>query len=379
MFMAGSPSVMGADVLCAEQRVPILRFRPGLEAVESDVGKLTTQRRVVHRVTDTAKPLEHLRAVLAHPLPDDVQRDLEVGERATRDAREDGDYLVARELVAPEVEALARKVIRVLEDAGRDGPDVRDSDSRERPRPWEWRGVDALRELLLAEIEFLHEKAGGEDRGPHADLGDVLLDLVLAVEVRNARLSICGADRREDEMHACRLGRVGGGDALMRLGLRASPEWRGHREEGGGSFERLRHCGRVLERRAYERDPRLCELLRLLGVGGTRDRMNLVASLEKTFHYCATLIARGSRDDDDQLLTHGSCLLRARDTDTRSDAWRRSGVSRDNVVHERDNRRQHLSGTHPWYGAEMIVVGRSGQRRSIPRLVLGSIANRGAQ
>src|ERR1035438_8474416 len=278
---------------CRESLARYVRLEPVIDGVEGTFAKAPSA---------------------AHPLPDDVQRDLEVGERATRDAREDGDYLVARELVAPEVEALARKVIRVLEDAGRDGPDVRDSDSRERPRPWEWRGVDALRELLLAEIEVLHEKDGGEDRGAHADLGDVLLDLVLAVEVRNARLSICGADRREDEMHACRLGRVGGGDALMRLGLRASPEWRGHREEGGGSFERLRHCGRVLERRAYERDPRLCELLRLLGVGGTRDRMNLVASLEKTFHYCATLIARGSRDDDDQLLTHGSCLLRARDT-----------------------------------------------------------------
>jgi hypothetical protein len=75
----------------------------------------------------------------------------------------------------------------------------------------------------------------------------VLFDLVLAVEVRDSRLSIGGADRGEDEVYACGLGRVRGGDALSRLGLRASFEWRRHREEGGRSFERLRERGRVFE------------------------------------------------------------------------------------------------------------------------------------
>ena len=42
-------------------------------------------------------------------------------------------------------------------------------------------------------------------------------DLVLAVEVRNACLSIGGADRGEDEMHARRPGCVAAGDALSRL------------------------------------------------------------------------------------------------------------------------------------------------------------------
>src|SRR5271166_2753789 len=67
------------------------------------------------------------------------------------------------------------------------------------------RGIDALRELLFAEMEVLHEIDGRQDRGAYADLGDVLFDLVLAVEVRDARLSIGGAGRGEDEMYACGL------------------------------------------------------------------------------------------------------------------------------------------------------------------------------
>ena len=39
-------------------------------------------------------------------------------------------------------------------------------------------------------MEVLHEIDGRQDRGAYADLGDVLFDLVLAVEVRDARLSI---------------------------------------------------------------------------------------------------------------------------------------------------------------------------------------------
>src|SRR5271157_4514501 len=70
------------------------------------------------------------------------------------------------------------------------------------------RGIDALRELLFAEMEVLHEIDGRQDRGAYADLGDVLFDLVLAVEVRDARLSIGGAGRGEDEMYACGLGRL---------------------------------------------------------------------------------------------------------------------------------------------------------------------------
>jgi hypothetical protein len=81
----------------------------------------------------------------------------------------------------------------------------------------------------------------------NADLGDVLFDLVLAVEVRDARVSIGGAGRGENDMHACGLSRVRRGDALSRLGLRASFQWRRHREEGGRSFEHLRERGRVFE------------------------------------------------------------------------------------------------------------------------------------
>jgi hypothetical protein len=234
--------------LCAlEKRIPILGLCPRLEVVEGDVGKLTAERCAIDREADTVEPLVHLGAVLTHALADDVQRNLEISERATGDTRKDSDDVVACELVTPEVEAPACEPAWVLEKTNGDGPDVRDGDLREQSRRWERRGVDALCELFFAEMEVLHEIDGGQDRGAYADLGHVLFDLVLAVEMRDARLSIGGADRGEDEVYACGLGRVRGGDALSRLGLRASFEWRRHREEGGRSFERLRERGRVFE------------------------------------------------------------------------------------------------------------------------------------
>ena len=130
--MIGITLTRSRHILCAlEKRVPILCLRPRLEVVEGDVGKLTAERCAIDRVADAVEPLVHLGAVLTHALADDVQRDLEIGERATGDAREDGDDVVARELVAREVEALAREAAWVLEDANGDGPDVRDGDLRE--------------------------------------------------------------------------------------------------------------------------------------------------------------------------------------------------------------------------------------------------------
>src|SRR5258706_7045760 len=149
-----------------EERVPILRLRPRLEVVEGNVGELTAERCAIDRVADTVEPLVHLGGVLTHALADDVQRDLQIGERATGDPREDGDDVVARELVAPEVEALAFEAAWVLEEANGDGADVRDGDLRELPRRRERRGVDAFRELLFPEIKGPHEVDGPEAPGP---------------------------------------------------------------------------------------------------------------------------------------------------------------------------------------------------------------------
>ena len=40
---------------------------------------------MIDRKADTVEPLVHLGAILTHALADDVQRDLEIGERATGD------------------------------------------------------------------------------------------------------------------------------------------------------------------------------------------------------------------------------------------------------------------------------------------------------
>jgi len=122
--------------------------------VEGDVGELTAERCAIDREADTVEPLVHLGAVLTHALADDVQRDLEIGERATGDTREDGEDVVARELVAPEVEALACEAAWVLEEAKGDGPDVRDGDLRELSRRRERRGVDAFASCSLPKWRF---------------------------------------------------------------------------------------------------------------------------------------------------------------------------------------------------------------------------------
>jgi hypothetical protein len=147
-------------------------------------------------------------------------------------------------------------------------------------------------------MEIFHEIDRGQDRGVCADLGDVLFDLVLAIEVRNARLPVGGTGRTEDKMYACGLRRICGGDALSRLGSCASLQGRRHRKEGARSFERLRERCRVFERRADECDARGCELPRRRGLGIARDGANLMTALEQAFHHSATLFARASGDDD---------------------------------------------------------------------------------
>ena len=102
--------------------------------MKGDVGELTAERCAIDREADTVEPLVHLGAVLTYALADNVQRDLEIGEWATGDTGEDGEDVVARKLVTPEVEALACEAAWVLEEANGDGPDVRDGDLRELSR-----------------------------------------------------------------------------------------------------------------------------------------------------------------------------------------------------------------------------------------------------
>ena len=101
--------------------------------MEGDVGKLTAERGAIHRKTDAVEPFVHPNGILAHALADDIERDLVIAEGAAGDAREDGEGVIPRELVAREVEALAREATGVLEDANGDRADVRDRNLRERP------------------------------------------------------------------------------------------------------------------------------------------------------------------------------------------------------------------------------------------------------
>src|SRR5260370_17665848 len=189
-------------LLCAlQKRIPILRLRPRLEVVEGDVGELTAERGAIHRKTDAVEPFVHPGGILAHALADDIELDLVIAKRATGDTRENGEGVIPRELVAREVEALAREATGILEDANGDRPNVRDGNLRERPCRRKSRRAGPFSELLYHEIEVLHEANRCHNRCADADLGDVLFDLVLAVEVRNARLSFRGAHAREPDTH----------------------------------------------------------------------------------------------------------------------------------------------------------------------------------
>ncbi len=273
--------------------------------MEGDVGKLTPERGAIHRKTDKVEPFIHPNGILAYALADDIERDLEIAKGAAGDTREDGEGVIPRELVAREVEALAREATGVLKDANGDRPDVRDGNLRERPRRRERRRVDPFSELLFYEIEVLHEGHGRENCCADSNFGDVLFDFVLAVEVWNTCLSVGVADGSEDEMNACCPGRVGEGNALPCLGVRASGRHR-HREERGRSFERLHNCRSVFARRRNERRPGLREQPSQAGFWVTRHGADLVASLKEAPRDGAALFTRGSRDDDGELLCHFS-------------------------------------------------------------------------
>jgi hypothetical protein len=85
--------------------------------VEGDVGELTAERGTIHRKTDAIEPFVHLDGILAHALADDIERDLVIRKGAPRDPRENGKRVIPSELVAGEVETLAREATGVLEDA----------------------------------------------------------------------------------------------------------------------------------------------------------------------------------------------------------------------------------------------------------------------
>ena len=246
---------MGATTSLMKKRIPILRLRPRLEVVEGDVGELTAERGAIHRIADAVEPIVHLGGILTHALADDIERDLVIveGRPVTRERMARASFPVSSSLARSKRLPVKRR--GVLKDANGDRPNVRDGNLRERPCRRERCGVDPFSELLFHEIEVLHEGNGRENRCADADFRDVLFDLVLAVEVRNARLPVGGADGSEDEMHACCLGRVGGGNTLSCLGVRASGRHR-HREERGRSFERLHNrpqCLRAMPQRAPPR------------------------------------------------------------------------------------------------------------------------------
>src|SRR6478672_9750520 len=123
-------------------QAPILHLRPRLEVVEIDVGKITAERGAIHRKTDAVEPFVHPNGILTHALADDIERDLVIAKGAAGDTREDGEGVIPRELVAREVEALAREATGVLKDANGDRANVCDRNLRERPRRRERRGVD---------------------------------------------------------------------------------------------------------------------------------------------------------------------------------------------------------------------------------------------
>src|SRR5260370_14157830 len=135
--------------------MPIPGLRPRLEVVEGDVGELTAERGAIHRKTDAVEPFVHPNGILAHALADDIERDLVIVKRAAGNARENGEGVIPRELVAREVEALAREATRVLEEADGDRPHVRDGNLRERPRRRDRRGVGPFSQPLLREVEVL--------------------------------------------------------------------------------------------------------------------------------------------------------------------------------------------------------------------------------
>jgi hypothetical protein len=102
------------------------------------------ERGAIRRKPNAVEPFGHPSGILANALADDIERDLLIAKGSAGDARENGEGVSPRELVAREVEALAREAPGVLEDPNGDCPDVRDGNLRERPCRRERRRVDPL-------------------------------------------------------------------------------------------------------------------------------------------------------------------------------------------------------------------------------------------
>jgi hypothetical protein len=93
--------------------------------VEGDVWKFASECGAIDCIADAVEPFVHFDGILAHMLADDIEWDLEVGEWTTGEVRQNGDDVIASQLVAPEVEALAREPTGVLEKANGYRADVR--------------------------------------------------------------------------------------------------------------------------------------------------------------------------------------------------------------------------------------------------------------
>jgi hypothetical protein len=134
------------------KHAPILRLRPRLKVVESNIRKFTAERGAIHRKTDAIEPFVHLDSVLAHALSNGMKWDLVIAKGAPGDARENGHGLIPCEFVAREVEAFTREATGILKHTDRDRPDVRDGNLREGSCRGERRRVNPFRKLLFYEI-----------------------------------------------------------------------------------------------------------------------------------------------------------------------------------------------------------------------------------
>src|SRR5215203_7568384 len=183
----------------------------------------------------------------AHLLLELVPGHLVVANLSPYDAAERIGYLGHTLFVPGKIYLSPDPTIRVLKGSGGEGPYVLYGHLLERFVRIKRLSQGAPEDHLARPLPVLHEAGGPEDRVRKPDLAHMLLDLPLALEVRDPCLTVSTAHRAVDEvLHTGHLRRICDHLALLYLEIVAALPEVLHGEDAVGSFQRPLHGGAVL-------------------------------------------------------------------------------------------------------------------------------------
>src|SRR5215210_2753543 len=219
------------------------------------------------------EPPVHDGGLLAHLLLELVPGRLEAIDLVSDHARKRSGYLGHCHLVPREVYLAPDPAVRVLEGHGGEDADVVGVDHLEGLVRIERLGERAAEDQLPHVLPVLHKEDRTQYRVRYATAAHVLLDLPLALEVRNSSLPVRASYRAVDVVvYACPLRGVSEQHTLPDLALVASLPEVLHRKDPVHTLQYPLDGRAVLEVPTYDLRPEIGKLFRLglLRISGER-------------------------------------------------------------------------------------------------------------